>query len=616
MFPPLSRRSILKVAAAAGSLAALPALVSGVADAGEGDPDLCKTTGARALVAALQAEGVGCVYGIPGAQENEFWDEMKAARLPYLLCTHEFSAACMADGYARSTGRPGVLAIVPGPGATNALTGLGEALLDSVPVVALVGDVARGEKFRPFQVHDLPNAALLQPVCKVVLVVERIEQIPGIVHQAFQLAQEGEPGPVAVVIPYPFLMQAHRFTHSGPIAPGLPFDEVAFCRAQALLSDRRLRVGIFAGLGCMNFSAQLTRLAEVMQAPVATTVSGKGAINECHPLAVGWGYGHQGTLSAEKAFRQVDCVLAIGARYSEVSTAFYAIPTHAHHIQVDANCKNIGAVVQPTLGVHADAGLFISRLLQRPDLIARPANPALVESIRGWKGDELRERRKNYARAGVDPMNLVLSLRAATCADALIFVDVTLSEHFAAEAMTTTQPRTYFNPTDNQAMGWSIGASLGAQKVFPGRQVVTITGDGCFLMSGLELATAAREGLPVKFFILDDGAYHFMQALQEAVYHRTTATVLPRLDYGALARGLGVGYAEIRTPGELDAGIRGALACPGPVLVRVAIDYGNRPVRWLEATRKRFIDELSTGQKVRFAGRIATRSINPFLKDD
>jgi acetolactate synthase-1/2/3 large subunit len=447
--------------------------------------------------------------------------------------------------------------------------------------------------------------------------VENVEQIPEATHRAFQLAQEGEPGPVAVVIPYHLLMQSHRFTQpTGRLAPTVPFDANTFCRAQALLSDRRIRVGIFAGLGCMNYSHQLTRLAEILQAPVATTVSGKGVISECHPLSVGWGYGGQGTLTAEKAFQQVDCVLAIGARYSEVSTGFYSIPKHAHLIQVDSCARNLGAVVQPTVAVHADAGVFLHKLLERPDLINRPGNPRLIESIRAWKGEEIVERRKNYAREGVDPMNFVVALRACTSPDALCFVDVTLAEHFAAEAFTTTRPRTYFNPTDNQSMGWSIGAALGAQKVHPGRQVVTITGDGCFLMSGLELSTAAREQLPVKFFVLDDGTYHFMQALQEQAYGRTTATVLARLDYGSLARGLGLHYLEARSANDLEPTVRCALAHPGPVLVRIATDYGERPVRWVEATRKRFISELSVGQKVRFGGRIVGRAINPLLKND
>src|SRR5262249_44222220 len=242
-----------------------------------------------------------------------------------------------ADGAARATGHPGVLCVVPGPGITNALTGLGEALLDSVPVVCIAGDVARGKKYRAFQVHELPNAALLKPVCKSVIEVVHVSQIADAVRQAFQWAQCGEPGPVAVVVPYNLLIETHKF-HSLPLAPcALPFDDGAFQRALALLSDRRLRVGVYAGLGCMDHGAALPRVAEVLQAPVATSVSGKGAISDCHPLAVGWGYGAQGTCAAERAFKDVDLVLAVGVRFSEVSTGFYCLPEKRYLIHVDAN---------------------------------------------------------------------------------------------------------------------------------------------------------------------------------------------------------------------------------------------------------------------------------------
>ena len=167
---------------------------------------------------ALLSEGVPCVFGIPGAQENELWDEMKSRGLGYLLVTHEFSAACMADGVSRSTGRPGVICIVPGPGLTNALTGIGEALLDSVPMVCVVGDVACGDKYKPFQVHELPQVGLLRQVTKGVFDAQHAADIPGAVRQAFQLAQQGEPGPTAVVVPYNLLTDTHRFycPPSGP----------------------------------------------------------------------------------------------------------------------------------------------------------------------------------------------------------------------------------------------------------------------------------------------------------------------------------------------------------------------------------------------------------------
>src|SRR5205085_11386617 len=169
------------------------------------------------------AEGTCCVFGIPGAQENELWDAMKARCLPYLLVTHEFSAATMADGCARSTGKPGVLCVVPGPGLTNALSGIGEALLDSVPLVCIVGDVARGDKYRPFQVHELPQAGLLQQVTKGVFEVKHVAEIPAAVQQAFRLAVCGEPGPTAVVVPYNLLIEAYHFNCPPQPPPPLAF---------------------------------------------------------------------------------------------------------------------------------------------------------------------------------------------------------------------------------------------------------------------------------------------------------------------------------------------------------------------------------------------------------
>src|SRR5262249_9166357 len=190
---------------------------------------------------------------------------------------------------------------------------------------------------------------------------------------------------------------------------------------------------------------------------------------------------------------------------------FYAQPQTRYVIHVDACEKNLGRVMKTSVCVHADAGVFLARLLEHADLVGRPGDAALPARIRRWKAAESAENAKCYARRGVDPMLFLLALRKVSCPDALAFVDVALAEHFAAETFTTTQPRSYFNPTDNQAMGWSVGAALGAQRVNPGRQVFTVTGDGCFFMSGLEFSTAAREELPVKVFVLDDQAYHFMQ---------------------------------------------------------------------------------------------------------
>lgn len=607
----LSRRTALQAAAAAS---ALP-LFAGRADAAQPHRRELgwitgKLTGAEATVAAIQQQGVSVVFGIPGAQENELWDAFKSLRLPYLLVTHEQSAAYMADGYARATGCVGVLCTVPGPGVTNALSGIGEALLDSVPLVAIVGDVACGPKAKPFQVHSLDQAALLKPVTKGVFNVRCVGDIPGAIQQAFALARAGEPGPTAVVIPYNLFIEVAEYRVPPPPAPELTWDEAASERALCLLGDRRKRVGIYAGFGCMDYAAALCQVAELLEAPVATSVSGKGVIAESHPLAVGWGYGPQGTRTAEDVFRHVDCVLAIGVRFSEVGTGFYSNPRPKTLIQVDANPNNLGRVLSADACVPADAGLFLNAVLARGDTLRRPQDAALRAAIQRMKCDDADRLSKTYNRCGVDPMALIAALRRALPSDASMYVDVTLAEHLAAEAYCVHRPRTYFNPTDNQAMGWAVPAAIGGQRAFPSRPTVALTGDGCFLMTAQEISTAAREGLPVKFFVLDDNAYHYMQVLQEQAYLRTTATHLARIDYAALATAYGVGYCEIVANAQLDGSIRTALCQPGPVLVRVATDYGDRRIRWIEAVRERFIDELSFDQKVRFLARVGKRALD------
>jgi acetolactate synthase-1/2/3 large subunit len=569
-----------------------------------------KMTGAQAVAAALRCEQVRCVFGIPGAQNNELWDALKAYGQPYFLVAHEASASVMADASARATGEVGVFCVVPGPGLTNAMTGIGEALFDSVPIVGIVTDVNRAPGAPIGQVHGLPNEALLQPLVKTVVPVRHQAEIPGAIFQAFRAARAGEPGPAAVLIPFPLYMEVWDYDQPAPPPYPVAFDENSYQRIVCHLQDRRRRVGIYAGLGCVDAGPSLTAVAEMLQAPVATSVSGKGCISDCQPLAVGWGYGKYGTRAAEAAFKDVDLVLAIGVRFSEVSTANYAIPRHDMLIHVDVNPRNLGRNVPTHLALCSDSQVFLDRLLADAPKVRRAPSPPLWEKIHKFRQVDRCEASTVRVPECVDPMFFMSQLRAALGPEELIFVDVTASTHWASEAIEVQGPRRYFTPADNQSMGWAIPASIGAQLVRPDRQVVCVTGDGCFLMSAIEMSSAARAGLPVKFFVFDDGAYHYMQMLQQPVFRRTTATEIARINYAAFAQGVGVGYNQIACNADVLPGIQRTLGLAGPILTHVIVNYDGREMRWLSALRSHYIESLKNGQKVRLAARIGVRTVS------
>jgi acetolactate synthase-1/2/3 large subunit len=575
-----------------------------------------KMTGAQAVAAALCCQEVRCVFGIPGAQNNELWDAFKARGVPYMLTAHEASASVMADATARVTGEVGVFSVVPGPGLTNCLTGIGEALFDSVPVVGIITDIDRSLKAPIGQVHGLPNAALLRPVVKALWEVHHQAEIPVALFEAFRVARAGEPGPAAILIPYPLYHEVWDYDLAVPPPYPAPFDESAYIRVVRHLMDRRRRVGIYAGLGCVEAGPALAAVAELLQAPVATSVSGKGCIPDSHPLAVGWGYGKQGTRAAEAAFKEVDLVLAVGVRFSEVSTASFAIPRHDVLIHVDVNPQNLGRNVPAHVTLCADSRVFLDRLLVDGAAIRRAPCPPLWQSIQRSREVDRCEAATVRIAPCVDPMYFLNQFKTALGPDELIFVDVTAATHWASETIEVQGPRRYVTPADNQSMGWAIPAAIGAQRVRPDRHVVCITGDGCFLMSAIEMSSAARDGLPVKFFVLDDGAYHYMQMLQEPVYRRTTATEIARIDYAAFAQGVGLSFNQIADNADALAGIQRALAIPGPVLTRVVISYEGREIRWLNALRSQYINKLPNNQKVRLAARVGVRALTPRADSD
>ncbi len=272
-----------------------------------------KGTGAEALVATLQQLAVERVFGIPGIQTLELFDALADATFPTILTTDERSAAFMADAHARVTGRLGVLAVTPGPGLTNALTGLAEARFDSSAVLAIVASHNPALR-RQFQLHAMDQAAVLKPLVKAGYAVRSVGEIPAVLLQAAQTAMEGEPGPVAVEFPYNVFIERGEFAMPAETPRRAAPPDAAMLDRMAGELARSPLVGIYVGRGARQGVEALRRLAEVLQAPVATTISGRGILSEDHPLSVGFGFGPCGQSIAEKIFSRVDNLLAIGCK--------------------------------------------------------------------------------------------------------------------------------------------------------------------------------------------------------------------------------------------------------------------------------------------------------------
>ena len=384
----------------------------------------------------------------------------------------------------------------------------------------------------------------------------------------------------------------------------------------AHLGDRRRRIGIYAGLGCVEAGPSLAAVAELLQAPVATSVSGKGSIPDTHPLAVGWGYGRQGTRAAEAAFKEVDLVLAVGVRFSEVSTANYAIPKHDVLIHVDVNPNNLGRNVPAHVALCADSRLFLDRLLLDGDAIRRAPCPALWTHIQALRQVDRCEAATVRIAPCVDPMFFLSQLRARAGPRRADLRRRDRGHPLGLRNDRGPRPAPLLHARRQPEHG--LGDSGGDRRpaVRPDRQVVCVTGDGCFLMSAIETSTAARAGLPVKFFVLDDGAYHYMQMLQEPVYRRTTATEIARIDFAAFAQSMGLAFNQITDNADALTGVQRALATPGPVLTRVVVSYEGRELRWLNALRSQYVRKLPNAQKVRLAARIGVRALTPQSDSD
>ncbi len=575
-----------------------------------------KKTGASLAVYALEQIGARFTFGVPGVHNTELYDELgKSKQIQPVLVTHELCGAFMADAISRTSATIGVLAIVPAAGATHAMSGIGEAFLDGIPMLVLSGGIRR-DSGRHYQLHEIDQTKLLAAVTKKATVVRRHEDIVPTIFEAYELAVSGTPGPVFVELPVELQMfraEVGSIPSFQPRSTTPELDPDSIREAGRLLGSAR-RPGIYAGWGARDCGKSLIELAELLEAPVATTMQGLSVFPANHPLHAGMGFGVIGTPAAEKAFSGCDCLFAVGARFSELATGSYSLPVPANLIHSDINGEVFDRNFPAAVTLQGDASEVVAALVQalKADGQSPPGGDRLRDLIRNEKEAYLAEWLNAKPDPNrVNPARFFTALRRKLDDDAFVCVDDGNHTFLAAELFPVYHPKGFVSPTDFNAMGYCVPATIGAKLANPDHQVVGIVGDGAFLMTGLEVVTAAALNLGVVFFVFHDGELGQIAQFQQIPLNRKTCTVLGSFKVEGVARAAGAAFVPLRNDDDIEKGLEEAFSLARdsrPVLVDVRIDY-SRKTRFTQGVVKTNLSRFSTRDKLRFVGRALKRHV-------
>ena len=531
-------------------------------------------TGADVIVEVLREEGVEILFGIPGGVLVPLFDrlyhEFVSGRLRHILTRHEQGAAHMADGYARATGKVGVCIATSGPGALNLVTGLATANMDSVPVVALTGQVKREMIGKDaFQEADIRGVTM--PITKHNYLVKDPDALGDALREAFHLARSGRPGAVLVDIPVDVTTSPAQLLPRGESAlrghepPSAPDPELI--RQAAALLNASERPVLFVGGGAISSGASeaLRQLAEKAGIPVAHSLMGKGAFPESSPLSLGMP-GMHGTAYASRALHHADLILGVGVRFDDRVTSDpskFAPLAAIVHIDIDA--AELNKVVTPTVGIAGDARVVLEQLLP---LVKKGRRRAWDEQVLEWK----RQCPLRYPvpEHGLAPQFVIEELWRVTGGQALVTTEVGQHQMWAAQYYRVDRPRQFLTSGGLGTMGYGLPAAIGAQLGCPDAVVWDIAGDGSIQMNMQEITTAAIHKLPVKVAILNNGYLGMVRQWQELFYGRRYSGVdlSGNPDFPALARACGGEGFTVTEPEEVGPALERAMAIDDrPVLV-------------------------------------------------
>jgi acetolactate synthase-1/2/3 large subunit len=517
---------------------------------------------------------------------------------------------------ARSGGPIGVANLVPGAGLTHALSGVGEAYMDNVPMLVLVCGIRRDTGHR-YQLHDIDQLAMIAPVCKGTFLVEQGSELPAVILEAIALAQEGCPGPVAVEVPCDHYLFKHDFdpaklTLSGPWARAMknsvdPAQVQA--AAQALLKSKQPLIHL--GLGASSAADLFLEIAERLGAVVSTTISGKGVFPENHPQWLWPGFGSACPKPLQKIAAGCDAALVVGARMGEVSTASYGLTLPQPAVQVDIEPDVLGANFPVWLGIEADARVFAQALLE--EITHEPFADAtgLKQQLLVAHGEVRRHQAKVSDKSRVSPNRLMTAVQRIFPPSTCYTTDSGKGTFLAMEHLRLNEPRRMLSPTDFSCMGYSVPAAIGACLAQPGEPVVAFAGDGALLMTGLELITAGQLGLPLVVFVLSDGELGQIARFQRDITTSPTCTVLPGYNIQALSMVAHLPYRYIGDDADVDAVVQSAfeLASEGtPVVVEVNIDYSEKTF-FTKGVVKTNFGRLPWRERTRMVSRLVGRKL-------
>ena len=540
-------------------------------------------SGARMLLECLTREGAECIFGYPGGVTLPLYDALYEHAIRHVLVRHEENACFAAQGYAMTTGKVGVCCATSGPGATNLITGLVNALLDSTPIVAITGQVAT-KLIGSDAFQEADTFGITRSCTKHNYLVKNLADLPQIVHEAFYIASSGRPGPVLVDIPKDVFQGQARYSPVSAIhLPGYKVyteGHTGQIRRAAQMISEAQRPLVYAGGGIIasGAAAELQSLVEQADVPAVCTIMGLGALPSEHPNFISMP-GMHGSYAANMAMTHTDLLIALGVRFDDrVTGRLSAFAPHAKVIHVDIDPAEIGKNRIPDLPIVGDA----RRVLQKLNKFLAATDPAVTEShaaarkawwrqVRQWM--EEHPLTPAVSSSEIKPQSVMLEIDRLSGGRAIVASDVGQHQMWAAQFIRFNEPRLWLNSGGLGSMGFGLPAAIGAQFARPDKLVFAIVGDGGFQMSIPELAVLANHGLPVKIVVVNNGYLGMVRQWQELFFNNRLSSVqldtFP--DAEKLAGAYGIKGRTIENPHELAPALRAAVDEPGPYLLNIRV---------------------------------------------